>query len=384
MKMLFQLLILLPVLITALRSIEDFSKLSITKLKSILYQKKVECKGCLEKADFVRAAYENRHILDESEKKNEDEPLEITPLMTAILTGDTAKAVRLIKSGANLEAEYANGNTALSYAAYHNNSVVTRELLRKGARINHQTLEGSTPLMFAAWRGYTEIASMLIEHGADVNLLNADGRNALFVAAAFNHFQIVLNLLSTKKVNLWVKDKNSDTVLHYTTRMNSDKSFHHYSNIIWILMKEMGVVYCCNSGLDNFLGMKLVITNITFFIITTISVLIISQIILKLLSSSSKSKFIVDGVAARDIIHYRELLQKREASLRNQIKNDSNNVQESQELNKTLCVDDRKEKINNLISFSHLFGKIFISVGIPLTALFLYHLMLHIFLSKPV
>ena len=46
------------------KSFEDYKKMTVKSLKSILKAKGLECKGCSEKLEFVEKAYESRNIPD--------------------------------------------------------------------------------------------------------------------------------------------------------------------------------------------------------------------------------------------------------------------------------------------------------------------------------
>ncbi|OON63068.1 hypothetical protein B0920_06545 [Massilia sp. KIM] len=71
--------------------------------------------------------------------------------------------VLLAHPGTDLNAQAANGNTALMMAAFKRNKQAVQALLAKGAAVNRA---GWTPLHYAAAAGDAEIAQLLIERGA--------------------------------------------------------------------------------------------------------------------------------------------------------------------------------------------------------------------------
>jgi hypothetical protein len=89
----------------------------------------------------------------------------ITPLMYAVLYGDTASARLLLDMGADANARNDAGATALLWAV--DDPAMTRLLLERRADPNVQSLDGRTPLQVAAGGvNASEIVNALIEHGA--------------------------------------------------------------------------------------------------------------------------------------------------------------------------------------------------------------------------
>jgi ankyrin repeat protein len=82
-----------------------------------------------------------------------------------------------------LDARDANGNTALHYAAMHNQRDFARILLSNGACANLQSNTEETPLTLAAAAGHKEMVELLIEAGADVNKPCEDSWTCLHILA---------------------------------------------------------------------------------------------------------------------------------------------------------------------------------------------------------
>jgi ankyrin repeat protein len=143
--------------------------------------------------------------------------------------GDTATAISLIKSGADVNASELDGTTALHWAADHEdlalldalitagakvsaanryglapisvaavnaNPAVIQKLLKAGANPNAVEPGGITPLMLAARAGKTDAVKLLLARGGDVN--HGDTRRnqtALMWAVAEDHAEVVKLLL---------------------------------------------------------------------------------------------------------------------------------------------------------------------------------------------
>lgn len=90
----------------------------------------------------------------------------------------------LLASGANVNAQAADGATALQQVAgqWASQPGVVRMLLKHGARPNLANQEGRTALMLAAMRGKTETMTLLRSSGADAGLKDSQGKTALDLA----------------------------------------------------------------------------------------------------------------------------------------------------------------------------------------------------------
>jgi ankyrin repeat protein len=99
--------------------------------------------------------------------------------------GDTEVMSLLLKAGANIEAQDADGDTPLSWAAENRNVEAVQFLLRAGAKTESRNHSQETVLYVAAkqwygvqYRGY-EVVKLLISAHADVNALDAGGVSPL-------------------------------------------------------------------------------------------------------------------------------------------------------------------------------------------------------------
>ncbi len=121
-----------------------------------------------------------------------------TPLHAAARKGHS-DCLRLLLAHpqADINAQDACGNTALSLACYRGNSACARLLLeQKGLHVNSRDTFGNTPLMWAAADGDTEIVRMLLQYpNIQVNTQNEDGWTALMYAALGNHADTLRVLL---------------------------------------------------------------------------------------------------------------------------------------------------------------------------------------------
>ncbi len=143
----------------------------------------------------------------------------------ALISGDTAWAIKLINRGmdvnsvdaagntllmqtvnrdnqeffdyllqrrARINTRNRNGETALSLAAYRGKLYFVQRLVDSGADVN---LYGWPPLIYAAFNGHTAVAEYLLKKGAEVNATTENGSTALLFAARFGHIEVVELLL---------------------------------------------------------------------------------------------------------------------------------------------------------------------------------------------
>jgi ankyrin repeat protein len=102
---------------------------------------------------------------------NQLNPLGAEPGLVQAVREDAMRVVQafLAHPGTDLEAQAANGNTALMMAAFKRNRPAVEALLAKGAKVNQP---GWTALHYAAASGDEAIVRLLLERGAKVDALS--------------------------------------------------------------------------------------------------------------------------------------------------------------------------------------------------------------------
>ena len=109
--------------------------------------------------------------------------------------GDKAQIERLLKSGADVNAQQLDGATALQWAAYRGDAALAEMLLKAGAKPGLANHNGSTPLWLAATRGDAAVIRALLAGGADANEPLPLGRRPLMLAARSGQVDAVRALL---------------------------------------------------------------------------------------------------------------------------------------------------------------------------------------------
>jgi ankyrin repeat protein len=149
--------------------------------------------------DAVRAgnAQEAVRLIESGADVNAADSLGTTPLMWAARYGDAVVVERLLEAGANAAAENVFGVTPMSEAALIGSEPVIRELLAAGVDPDSPNPEGETALMLVVRTGQVAAAEVLIDAGADVNAKeNWAGQTALMWAGAQLQPQMVKLLLA--------------------------------------------------------------------------------------------------------------------------------------------------------------------------------------------
>jgi len=110
----------------------------------------------------------------------------------------------------------------LSAVRYGNRPHV-REYINQGNDVNATDArdDNNTLLMIAAKKGWSEIGVMLLEAGADVNRKNKNGATALHFAA-HGYFVNFIEKLIQFKANVFAKDNDGNTCLHYISKLLKD------------------------------------------------------------------------------------------------------------------------------------------------------------------
>ncbi|HPQ39928.1 MAG TPA: ankyrin repeat domain-containing protein, partial [bacterium] len=121
----------------------------------------------------------------DSEKK--EMPDDLTPMETAIDSGNIETVRSLIDSGTDINSpsKHPSGFTPLHRAVIKGNVPIVELLLNHGADTEaRDAVSGTTPLYWASGLDELQIVEKLIQHGAAVDALDTMGETPLFHAAS--------------------------------------------------------------------------------------------------------------------------------------------------------------------------------------------------------
>lgn len=117
------------------------------------------------------------------------EPL---PLHRAAIMGNIRLAQTLLAKENLVDVTDQNGCTPLLLAAFTGREAIVRLLLNHGAKVNHADKLGYTPLYQACRWGHLEVVRVLLSVGADVNARpKGTSFSALTTAQLYSHYEVV-------------------------------------------------------------------------------------------------------------------------------------------------------------------------------------------------
>ena len=119
------------------------------------------------------------------------------------------------------------GNTALLWAAYHNNTEIVKLLLTYDANINYVNAGGDTTLIWAAYYNNLEMVKLLLTYGANINHANQGGNTVLIYATSYNNPEMV-KLVLRNGANINHVSNDGETALKVATK----QKYKNIKNII--------------------------------------------------------------------------------------------------------------------------------------------------------
>ena len=98
--------------------------------------------------------------------------------------------------------------------------------------LNIQDLDGNTPLLYAAYRGNLKIIQNLINNGSLLNCTSKSGLNLIHMAAQGNNPNIIIFFKEKYNFNIYKKDLNGNTPLHWACYSNAENSINFLLSFI--------------------------------------------------------------------------------------------------------------------------------------------------------
>ena len=129
-------------------------------------------------------------------------------LLAAAEEGAIEKVLRLIKLGANIEAQDNKGQTALMLAVQWEHTEIVILLLKHKANIEAKDNSSRSPLHYATQQNNRQILELLLTEGADPKLKDTDG-NTPFNLAVINEQPALAAILLKAMVGINGRDDKS-------------------------------------------------------------------------------------------------------------------------------------------------------------------------------
>ena len=121
-------------------------------------------------------------------KRREDDRYNGIPI-TKSESDDVQLASVVLETGANIDEQDRNGNTALHYCVYSQNAELLKFLLEKGANPNIQDNNGNTPLLLDV-KGNKKFTDELVSAGADKTIKNFNGEDFLYIDSYIPNYSL--------------------------------------------------------------------------------------------------------------------------------------------------------------------------------------------------
>lgn len=116
-------------------------------------------------------------------------------LADAVEQRDRLEIARLFETATPINAEQADGTTAIVWAAYHDDEELVRRLVESGADVRAANRYGYSALVAACLNGNGAIVELLLAAGADPNTKRDGGETALMTASRTGRLAAVRALL---------------------------------------------------------------------------------------------------------------------------------------------------------------------------------------------
>ena len=138
-----------------------------------------------------------------------------TGLHEAVSQGHVHTVEKLLQLQADTRITDADGDTALSFAAYFERPEMIDMLIEHGGKddVNSRNRNYSTPLHVASSRGHGAVIEKLLKHGADIEASDRDDDTPLIVACENNQIHAVKVLLD-HSASVRATDRFKRTALH--------------------------------------------------------------------------------------------------------------------------------------------------------------------------
>src|SRR5829696_7371506 len=138
-------------------------------------------------------------------------------LYEAVRKGDAAEVKALLDKGADVNAKFRYGETALFKAAERGHTEVVKLLIERGADVTvKDTFYGSTAMGWALQKGHTGVVRAILakstEDAGDVLLTGARGGNAEMVTAALDTGKVPAETLTAALVVAGSDEKKAPIV----------------------------------------------------------------------------------------------------------------------------------------------------------------------------
>lgn len=141
-------------------------------------------------------------------------------IASAARDGNWDEVRNYLEQGADINATFSDGSTALIWATYHDNLDMVQRLLDAGADVSAYNRYGISALYNAALNASSEAVALLVRHGADISSTQRSGETPLMTAVYTGDVDIVR------------------TLIEYGAEVNQAESFLGQTPLMWAASKN--------------------------------------------------------------------------------------------------------------------------------------------------
>lgn len=123
-------------------------------------------------------------------------------LLQAAEHGEVDTVSKLIKKGANINAQDSKDRTATMISTYSNDVETAKVLIKAGADVNIRDDMKNNPFLYAGAEGYIDILKLTIEAGADPTITNRYGGTALIPASEHGYIDVIKEILTHTDIDV--------------------------------------------------------------------------------------------------------------------------------------------------------------------------------------
>jgi ankyrin repeat protein len=172
-----------------------------------------------------------------------------TPLIFAVTNNKLEAVITLLNYNSDANKITSTYETPLLIAVKNNNFEITEALIRAGAQVDSPDIFGATPLNHASVSGYRDIVDLLLYYGASVDIKAVDGTTPL-MASIWAGYPDIADLLIQNGANMEARDTEGITPFMMAA-LNGD------TLIMDLLLKKGVDIYAVNNSSHDALTLSI-------------------------------------------------------------------------------------------------------------------------------
>jgi len=159
---------------------------------------------------------------------HQEQGSEQTPLLAAVLSGQTEIVKQLLNTGVDVTIPEKDGYTVMHAAAFQGRADVAKLLIERGIDANDVSKDGFTPFHRTLWtksHRHMETMKVLLDIGkVDVDFLTNVGKTGAYIALEMKHVEALEVLLKEYGANPNFRNKRGDALIHVAIRAQDVES----------------------------------------------------------------------------------------------------------------------------------------------------------------